>query len=141
MARNPVAPFSGGEQWTSHSLTGLPSVPNSSSQNKSSTKYIMAVKILLYSKQIELKSQIVYMESASMIYTSISILRCSILQRVGDRKGDYGLDHVHTSEMCLHHFDLVSYAKAEKKTKKQCLSFPMPECFWASFRCGFELKT
>lgn len=73
-------------------------------------------------------------DSVSMMYRSISILRCSILQRVGERKGDYGLDHVlYVHQKC----DLVSYAKAVKK-KKMYLIFPTPEFFWASFRCGFQ---
>lgn len=30
----------------------------------------------------------------------------------------YGVDNVWTSEMCLHHGDLISHTKAEKEEKK-----------------------
>lgn len=37
-----------------------------------------------------------------------------ILQRLGEGMEDYGVDIVRTSEMCMHHGDVVSHTKAEK---------------------------
>lgn len=65
--------------------------------------------------------------NVSIIYRTISIEKY-----VGEGKGNYAVDDVCTSEMCVRHGEHISHTDKGKKTG--VFLFQM-QYFWASFRC------
>lgn len=56
-----------------------------------------------------------------MYVQSVCVWCTESFPRLGEGQGDYGADNVCTSEMHIHHGDLVSQAKVDKKRRCVCV--------------------